>query len=416
MAQTIIYILFSLPALTIVISSILLAIRGKGAPRIRYSMINMMIVVALSLLFYAQYFNPYLAARYSWGFDFLYCLITPFCAPAYYLFVNCLTDIRRRPVVNVLVFLPTVIYTVLLISAQLLMDSSERHAYICNEILGQNIQMEASVAYNWMLMIGKKLFSVFMPAQGILVMIYGEFRLNTYLSMLENYNSVYQPEKKIKIRGIHVLTILTILTGLIMSSIPVFESTEHIPLVAIAVAGQIVLVILMVHNVLQLDLSAEDIHGITDNSDYQEETYPLRPVAAPVHQPVRNQPMPVNQVSVEPAEPSPTTLMERIDYVMMNENLFLQPDLSLTVLCEKVGTNRTYASKAIKDTKGCNFPDYVNRFRLDYAIDLMKQTPKEKIIIQNIAMQCGCGSIQSFYRYFKLFFNETPTQWMERNK
>ena len=390
MAQTIIYILFSLPALTIVISSILLAIRGKGAPRIRYSMINMMIVVALSLLFYAQYFNPYLAARYSWGFDFLYCLITPFCAPAYYLFVNCLTDIRRRPAVNVLVFLPTVIYTVLLISAQLLMDSSERHAYICNEILGQNIQMEASVAYNWMLMIGKKLFSVFMPAQGILVMIYGEYRLNTYLSMLENYNSVYQSEKKIKIRGIHVLTILTILTGLIMSSIPVFESTEHIPLVAIAVAGQIVLVILMVHNVLQLDLSAEDIHGITDNSDYQEETYPLRPVAAPVHQPVRNQPMPVNQVSVEPAEPSPSTLMER--------------------------TNRTYASKAIKDTKGCNFPDYVNRFRLDYAIDLMKQTPKEKIIIQNIAMQCGCGSIQSFYRYFKLFFNETPTQWMERNK
>lgn len=416
MAQTIIYILFSLPALTIVISAILLAIRGKGAPRIRYSMINMMIVVALSLLFYAQYFNPYLAARYSWGFDFLYCLITPFCAPAYYLFVNCLTDIRRRPVVNVLVFLPTVIYTVLLISAQLLMDSSERHAYICNEILGQNIQMEASVAYNWMLMIGKKLFSVFMPAQSILVMIYGEFRLNTYLTMLENYNSVYQSEKKIKIRGIHALTILTILTGLIMSSIPVFESTEHIPLVAIAVAGQIVLVILMVHNVLQLDLSAEDIHGITDNSDYQEETSPLRPVAAPVHQPVRNQPMPVNQVSVEPAEPSPSTLMERIDYVMMNENLFLQPDLSLTVLCEKVGTNRTYASKAIKDTKGCNFPDYVNRFRLDYAIDLMKQTPKEKIIIQNIAMQCGCGSIQSFYRYFKLFFNETPTQWMERNK
>ena len=69
MAQTIIYILFSLPALTIVISAILLAIRGKGAPRIRYSMINMMIVVALSLLFYAQYYNPYLAARYSWGFD-----------------------------------------------------------------------------------------------------------------------------------------------------------------------------------------------------------------------------------------------------------------------------------------------------------------------------------------------------------
>ena len=38
------------------------------------------------------------------------------------------------------------------------------------------------------------------------------------------------------------------------------------------------------------------------------------------------------------------------------------------------------------------------------------------IVIQNIAMQCGCGSIQTFYRYFKLFYNETPTQWIERNK
>jgi len=101
---------------------------------------------------------------------------------------------------------------------------------------------------------------------------------------------------------------------------------------------------------------------------------------------------------------------------MRNDNLFLQPDLSLVTLCEKVGTNRTYASKAIKDAKGCNFSDYVNRFRLDYAVELMKATPKDDIIIQNIAMQCGCGSIQTFYRYFKLFYNETPTQWLERNK
>ena len=115
-------------------------------------------------------------------------------------------------------------------------------------------------------------------------------------------------------------------------------------------------------------------------------------------------------------DPMPSTLMEKIDYVMINENLFLKPELSLISLCERVGTNRTYASKAIKDAKGCNFSDYVNRFRLDYAVELMKNTPKDDIVIQNIALQCGCGSIQTFYRYFKLFYNETPTQWLERNK
>jgi YesN/AraC family two-component response regulator len=101
---------------------------------------------------------------------------------------------------------------------------------------------------------------------------------------------------------------------------------------------------------------------------------------------------------------------------MVNDKLYLNPELSLVFLAEYLGSNRTYVSKAIKDAKGCNFSDYVNRYRLDYAIDLMTNAPKDAIVVQNIAAQCGCGSIQTFYRYFKLFYNETPTQWIERNK
>ena len=48
----------------------------------------MLVVVAVSMLSYAQFYNLNLAARYSWGFAFLYCLITPFCAPIYYVFVK----------------------------------------------------------------------------------------------------------------------------------------------------------------------------------------------------------------------------------------------------------------------------------------------------------------------------------------
>jgi len=409
MAQKVIYILFMLPGLTIIIASLVLGFRGKLSMRIKRSMIAMLIVVAVSMLAYAQYYNPGLAARYSWGFDFMYLFVTPFCAPLYYLFVNCLTDIKRRPAVNVLVFVPTIIYAVMLLTAQMLMDGAERHAYICNEIMGQDIQMESTVAYNFMVAIGKKVFSIFMPAQGILVMVYGEFRLNTYLTLLNNYASTHQSDKKIKIRGIHVLTILIILTGLIMSSIPVYESTDHIPLVAIAVVGQMILVSLIVHNVMQLEFTAEDI-----NKDLNgEPEAPVRPVVQPVRPVAVNTP---GKPAAKAVEPVPDTLIGRIEHAMRNDNLFLQPELSLVSLCEQVGTNRTYASKAIKDATGCNFSDYVNRFRLEYALEMMKQLPKDQIVIQNIAVQCGCGSIQTFYRYFKLFYNETPTQWLERNK
>ena len=379
-------------------------------------MTAMLLVVALSMLCYAQYYNASLAARYSWGFDFVYCLVTPFCAPLYFLFVNCLTDIKRRPAVNVAVFMPALIYAVLLISAQSLMNSAERHAYICNEILGQEIQMESSVAYAWMVTVAKKIFGIFMPAQGIVVMIYGEFRLNSYLKMLDNFKMNYSSGNTTRIRGIHTLTILVAVTGLVMAAIPVYEEASQIWLVTVAVVGQIILVSLIVSYVINLEFSAEEIHNMIDGPDINYDTVHIvqsvRPVS-PVHQtgqiPVMNR-EPVMRVAPQ------NSLIDRIDAAMEQDNLFLRPDLSIVMLSEKVGTNRTYVSKAIKDTKGCNFPDYVNRFRLDYAVEIMKSTPRDAIVIQNIAMQCGCGSIQTFYRYFKLFYNETPTQWIERNK
>ena len=403
MAEKLIYILFSLPGLAIIVAATVLNVKGKCSVRIKHSMGAMLYTVALSMLCYAQFYNQGLAARYSWGFDFVYCLITPFCAPLYYVFVNCLTDIKRRPAINVAMFLPAVIYGVLLISAQILMNSAERHAYICNEILGQNIQMDSSVAYTWMVLIAKKVFNIFMPAQGILVMIYGEFRLNTYTRMLEDYSSTFSPGKSIKMRGIHVMTVLIVVTGLIMSAIPMYESTDHILLVLIAVAGQIVMVSLIVSYVMKLEYSAEEIHEMVEEPETPVQAVRPHP-AMSVGQPVKTE------------VPMPTTLIGKIDAAMKNDNLFLRADLSIVSLAEVIGTNRTYVSKAIKDAKGCNFSDYVNRYRLDYALDMMKSLPKEKIIVQNIAMQCGCGSIQTFYRYFKLFYNETPTQWLEKNK
>ena len=410
MAEKLIYILFQLPGLAIIIAATILNFKSKCSIRLKHSMGAMLYTVALSMLCYAQFYNQDLAARYSWGFDFVYCLITPFCAPLYYVFINCLTDIRRRPALNVAMFLPAVIYAVMLVSAQSLLNADERHAYICNEIMGQNIQMEASVAYSWMVLVAKDIFDVFMPAQGILVMIYGEFRLNTYTRILRDYSTSDTSGKSIKMRGIHVLTIMVVVTGLIMSAIPVPESTDHIPLVAVAVTGQIVMVSLIASYVMKLEFTAEEMNVLTDDP-----VVPVQPVVRPRPMAVPSSaPGPVPVMRHE--ERTPSTLMERIDDAMLNDNMFLQPDLSLVTLCEKVGTNRTYASKAIKDAKGCNFSDYVNRFRLDYALEMMKNTPKDDIVIQNIAMQCGCGSIQTFYRYFKLFYNETPTQWLEKNE
>ena len=399
MAETLIYILFTLPSLAIITACIILNVKGKWSGRLRADITVMLIVVALSMFFYAQYYNVHLASRYSWGFDCLYLFVTPFCAPLYYLFIDCLTDIKRRPAVNVMVFFPAIIYSVLLISAQSLMNGAERHAYICNEILGQNIQLEPSVAYLWMVMVGKKIFDVFMPIQAILVMVYGEMRLNKHIRILNDYNTYNMSGKTIKMREIHVLTVLIVATGLIMSAIPKNGAVDHIWLVVIAVVGQIVMVSLIVRYILRLEISAEEM---VQSVDIASDNTAIMGGSLSVPDLPRNE--------------RKLSLIEKIDNAMETERLFLKPDLSLVSLCERVGTNRTYASKAIKDAKGCNFSDYVNRYRLEYALKLLKRTPKDNIIIQNIAIQCGFGSIQTFYRYFKMLYGITPSQWIEQHR
>ena len=247
----------------------------------------------------------------------------------------------------------------------------------------------------------KKVFGVFIAIEGILVMIYGEFRLNTYVHLLNEYYTAYTSQKARKVRGVHTLSVIVASLFLFMSVIPLSDAANMLWFLGIIIIIELVMVSMIISYVMKIEYSAEDLYAMMDDN-YETST----PVT------VENDSFVPERRVVEPIPP----LIARIDSAMEKDNLFLRPDLSIVMLAEQVGTNRTYVSKAIKDTKGCNFSDYVNRYRLDYAVELMKNTPKENIIVQNIAVQCGCGSIQTFYRYFKLFFNETPTQWIERNK
>ena len=384
--------------------------KGKYKTGVDKSLILLLTTVALSMIFYSQYYNPLLIPKHSWGFDFLYCMITPFCAPVYFLFLNKLTDIKRKPTLNMIAFLPSIIYTAMFFTAEMLMTPVDRHAYICNVVQGQSIQMDPSLAYDWMTMIGNRAFKIFVPVQTLLVMIYGEFKLNAYAKLIDNYNLSRNTGEMTRLHGVNTLSILVAAVCLFVSAIPVYEITSEMWLVGVVIAFEVAMVVMVARYLMRVEYSAENLQAMMETRSES----PVVSVDVPVslasiatdegHMPVMRR--------IDPIPP----LISRIDSAMLKDNLFLRPDLSIVMLAENVGTNRTYVSKAIKDSKGCNFSDYVNRIRLEYAVELMKKTPREDIVIQNIALQCGCGSIQTFYRYFKLFYNETPTQWIEKNK
>lgn len=114
---------------------------------------------------------------------------------------------------------------------------------------------------------------------------------------------------------------------------------------------------------------------------------------------------------LEESETSTPTdkLLKRV----IDEQLYLDPNLSLVSLAETFNTNRTYLSRSIHNCYNQNFSEFINSLRIKYSIELMKEQG-DKLSIKEIAMQSGYGNLQSFYRNFSEIMQMTPKQWLSK--
>ncbi len=65
-------------------------------------------------------------------------------------------------------------------------------------------------------------------------------------------------------------------------------------------------------------------------------------------------------------------LLLKIDSLIVDERLFLDPDFNLISLVRKVGSNRMYVSMAVC-SKHVNFRDYINKKRVEYLFELISE-------------------------------------------
>ena len=82
-------------------------------------------------------------------------------------------------------------------------------------------------------------------------------------------------------------------------------------------------------------------------------------------------------------------------------------------VAEQLGTNRTYLSRYINDTSGCNFNSWLTRLRIEEAKRLLISSPT--LSLDKIAMKVGFASKSHFMSSFKSFVGTTPGRWREQN-
>lgn len=107
------------------------------------------------------------------------------------------------------------------------------------------------------------------------------------------------------------------------------------------------------------------------------------------------------------------SLSERIQNTFEQEEIYLDPGLTIDKLSGLIGINRHQLSEFINRTKEKSFPSYVNEFRLEYAKKELLSTDQN---VSEIAYASGFNSISTFNTLFKKETGLTPTDFRKSNK
>ena len=101
-------------------------------------------------------------------------------------------------------------------------------------------------------------------------------------------------------------------------------------------------------------------------------------------------------------------LAEKIEASMRDDQLYRDPNLSLSVLSSHIRARPNYVSQTLNAKLGTNFFDYVNAWRVTEAQERLTSGTDT---VLNIAFAVGFNTRSSFYTAFKRHVGSTPMAW-----
>lgn len=98
------------------------------------------------------------------------------------------------------------------------------------------------------------------------------------------------------------------------------------------------------------------------------------------------------------------------------QQLYLDNNLSLKTLSDKLQIRDKELSKIINQCYNDNFYHYINSFRINYFKEIINDEKYKNMTLEAIAFEAGFNSKSSFYSAFKKMENSTPQQYINSLK
>ncbi len=107
--------------------------------------------------------------------------------------------------------------------------------------------------------------------------------------------------------------------------------------------------------------------------------------------------------------------IEKLRTFVTAEKPFLEPELTLAQLSEKVNIPAHYLSQVINEKLQVNFLDFINGYRVKEAQAKLIDPNLSHYTILSIAYEAGFNSKSTFYTAFKKGTDMTPSQYRKKN-
>ncbi len=108
--------------------------------------------------------------------------------------------------------------------------------------------------------------------------------------------------------------------------------------------------------------------------------------------------------------------MERIKLslinLMIDEQPYLNNSIKLKDLSEKLKVSQHSISQTLNIKLGISFYDYINKFRIEKAKEILSSDDKDRFTLLHVAYESGFNSKSSFNRAFKKHTGFTPSEYI----
>lgn len=116
---------------------------------------------------------------------------------------------------------------------------------------------------------------------------------------------------------------------------------------------------------------------------------------------------------VNPYNPETNNNFKLILNFVQSESMYLNPELRITDLAEKISLSPNYVSKIINENAGMNFNDFVNEYRVNEVIGKFRNKEHLKKSIYALAQESGFKSKSTFQTAFRKSTGKTPTEYLK---